>query len=83
MNYFGDVNIEHGGVFYTLKGYRDGYVSAVRVTACSDAGGPDNCFWMEHLTLYGELDANSVRQSLLHAPVQGDGLADAFNLGRI
>ena len=40
-------------------------------------------FWMEHLTLYGELDAGSVRQSLLHAPLQGDGLADAFNLGRI
>ena len=51
MNYFGDVNIEHGGVFYTLKDYRDGYVSAVRVTPCSDAGGPDNCFWVDRLTV--------------------------------
>ena len=40
-------------------------------------------FWMDHLLLYGELDSRNVRQSLLSVPLQGDGLADAFAIGRI
>ena len=40
-------------------------------------------FWMEHLELYGELDTEEIRQSVLKAPVQGDGLADAFDIGGI
>lgn len=51
MIYNGDVNIEHGGYFYSLAGFKNGYVSALRVVPCSDAGGPDNCFWIEYLTV--------------------------------
>jgi uncharacterized membrane protein YjgN (DUF898 family) len=40
-------------------------------------------FWMEHLLIYGELDSDAVLQSQLARPVQGDGLADAFDVGGI
>jgi hypothetical protein len=50
-HYSGDVNIEHGGMFYSLANFEFGYVDAVRVTPCSDAGGPDNVFWVEQLTI--------------------------------
>ena len=40
-------------------------------------------FWMAHLEIHGELDADAVRQSQLARPVQGDGLADAFDVGGI
>lgn len=49
--YSGDISIEHGGVFYNLGPFEDGYVDAVRLQPCSDAGGPDNVFWIEHLTV--------------------------------
>ena len=49
--YSGDVSIEHGGFFYDLSSWDCGYVSATRVTPCSDAGGPDNQFWVENLTV--------------------------------
>ncbi|MGL6044577.1 MAG: DUF898 family protein, partial [Sandaracinobacteroides sp.] len=40
-------------------------------------------FWMEHLEIHGELDTEAIRQSVLAAPIQGDGLADAFDIGGI
>lgn len=40
-------------------------------------------FWMTHLELYGALDTEEIRQSTLAMPVQGDGLADAFDFGGI
>lgn len=49
-HYSGDVNIEHGGMFYNLSTFGEGYVSVVRCQPCTDAGGPDNCFWVEQLT---------------------------------
>lgn len=49
--YSGDRNIEHGGYFYDLSTWKWGYVGALRVTPCSDAGGPDNLFWIEELTV--------------------------------
>jgi hypothetical protein len=52
--YQGDVNLEHGGVFFKLdrKDWDEyGYASAVRVTPCSDAGAQDNAFWIEELTI--------------------------------
>lgn len=51
LHYSGDINIEYGGMFYTLKDWKWGYVNVVRVTPCSDAGGPDNCFWVDRLTV--------------------------------
>lgn len=49
--YSGDINIEHGGFFYALDTWKDGYVDVVRVTPASDAGGPDNVFWIDVLTV--------------------------------
>lgn len=49
--YFGDVSIEYGGYFYCLDSWQYGYVDALRVTPVSDAGGPDNVFWIEGLTV--------------------------------
>lgn len=49
--YSGDVNIEHGGHFYNLDPFEDGWVDVVRLQPCSDAGGPDNCYWIEHLSV--------------------------------
>lgn len=46
-HYQGDMNIEHGGFFYNLKTYADGYVDYVSVEPFSDAGGQDNGFWIE------------------------------------
>lgn len=40
-------------------------------------------FWMSHLRIHGELDPDAVRQSQLARPIQGDGLADAFDVGGI
>lgn len=50
-HYVGDVSIEHGGMFYDVGTYEQGYVDAVRVQPCADAGGPDNMFWIETLTV--------------------------------
>lgn len=52
--YSGDVNLEYGGVFYKIDPAdwdRYDYCTAVRVDPCSDAGGPDNCWWVEELTV--------------------------------
>jgi hypothetical protein len=50
-HYTGDVSIEHGGTFYHFDDFKYGYVNAWRVQPCSDAGGPDNEFWIEELTV--------------------------------
>jgi hypothetical protein len=49
--YSGDINIEHGGFFYDTRGLKYDYMDATRVTPCSDADGPNNQFWVEHLTV--------------------------------
>lgn len=51
IQYSGDISIENGGYFYDFEGWENGYVSVTRVTPCSDAGGPDNLFWIESITL--------------------------------
>lgn len=43
--YYGDINLEYGGIFYTDRQFD--YFDAVRVTPCSDAGCQDNVFWIE------------------------------------
>lgn len=50
-NYSGDVNLEEGG-FYWKEDDADDYVIAVRVTPCTDAGGPANLFWIESGSIY-------------------------------
>jgi len=48
--YSGDINAECGGYFFSLTTWGYDYVDVVRITPCSDAGGPDNCFWVQALT---------------------------------
>jgi len=47
----GDINPENGGHFYRLDGVEYGYASGVIITPCSDAGGPDNLFWVTPITV--------------------------------
>lgn len=51
IHYSGDVNIEHGGFFYSFEGWQYDYADFVRCTPCSEADGPDNCFWIERGTI--------------------------------
>lgn len=51
FKYCGDINIEHGGYFYSAAEWKHGYAEAVRVVPCSDAGAQDNCYWIEELTV--------------------------------
>ena len=55
-NYNGDLNLEYGG-FYWKEDGADDYVLCVRVTPCSDAGGPGNQFWIERGSIYMPNDA--------------------------
>jgi len=50
-HYIGDVNLEHGGAFIREGDWPD-YCDAVQVTPCSDAGGPENWYWIESGTVY-------------------------------
>lgn len=50
-HYSGDINIEHSGMFYNLATFEGGHVECWRLQPCSDAGGPDNCYWIEHLVV--------------------------------
>lgn len=50
-HYLGDINIEHGGMFYNLATFEDGHVECWRLQPCSDAGGPDNVYWIEKLSV--------------------------------
>lgn len=52
INYFGDINIEHGGIFYRLDTWAKwGYQDVLRVVPASDAGCADNCYWIDHLVV--------------------------------
>ena len=59
-NYNGDMGLEYGG-FYWREDGADDYVLAVRVTPCSDAGGPDNLFHIESGSIYIGTDPDRAR----------------------
>lgn len=50
-HYLGDIDIRHGGFYWQESGYDD-HVYCVRVTPCSDAGGPDNLWHIESGSIY-------------------------------
>ena len=50
-NYCGGVDLMNGGYFWREDGAED-YVLCVRITACADAGGPDNMVWIESGSIY-------------------------------
>lgn len=55
-NYNGDINLCYGGFWWKEDDAED-YVMAVRVTPCSDAGGPDNLYHVEQGSIYMPADA--------------------------
>jgi hypothetical protein len=61
--YRGDINIKYGGVFILDEGDED-FVSIVEVTPCSDAGGPNNLFWITKGSLYMPTDENRRKAAL-------------------
>ena len=61
--YSGDISLEHGGMFWREDG-ADDYVCAVEVTPCSDAGGPDNLFWVTVGSIYIPGDAAERKSAL-------------------
>jgi hypothetical protein len=65
-HYWGDVNPEYGGYFYDSTNFCWGYSMVVRITPCSDAGGPDNCWWIDVLTVNFP-DDDSERYAILDA----------------
>lgn len=50
-HYIGDMDLRYGGSFIREGDYPD-YCDAVDVTPCSDAGGPDNWYWIESGSVY-------------------------------
>ena len=62
--YSGDVNIQYGGLFYSLSDWYYDFATAYRVTPVSDMGGPDNQFIIEGLTLNGFDDAKRIECAL-------------------
>lgn len=53
LTYSGDSDPANGGVFYSMDpdDFNLGYIEAVRIEPCSDAGAQDNAYWLEWLTL--------------------------------
>lgn len=51
LYYFGDINPENGGYFYTLHAVEHGYVPVVRIVPCKHAGLAENEYWIEYLTV--------------------------------
>lgn len=64
--YHGDVDIRHGGYYYTFDSERPDTVSVTRVWPFSDVGGPDNVFQVERLTVT-LLEGDALARVLAHA----------------
>ena len=82
--YMGDVNIECGGYYWRDVG-EDDYVEAVQVTPCSDAGGPDNLFYVEKGSIYlGNADLANVLDTIGMTPAEAtrEDIVYAFNAYR-
>jgi len=64
--YIGDRDLQCGGVFISVDANdtQYGYASAIRVIPASDAGLPDNQFWVEWVTVNGLDDNKRVTTAL-------------------
>lgn len=50
-HYYGDQDIAYGGLYYSLATFEWGYADAVRVTPCSNEGGPTDMFRIDFLSI--------------------------------
>jgi hypothetical protein len=48
-HYIGDGFVDADGMWISLDGWDYGYATAIRVTPCSDVGGPYNEYWIDRL----------------------------------
>jgi hypothetical protein len=62
--YCGDINLDHGGYYFRAPEWKYGYADVVRVTPCSDAGGQQNAWWIERLTVNAPDNDDDLRQVL-------------------
>lgn len=69
--YCGDINPENGGYWFNPEELQYDYVAAIRVQPMVDAGGPDNQFWVEYLTV-NIPTAGAKRKQALDCIGQGD-----------
>lgn len=74
--YRGDVNIEFGGMFILDEGDAD-TVEAVEVVPCSDAGGPDNLYWITKGSIYMPTDEKQRKEVLAMVGWYDEEVADA------
>lgn len=80
--YFGDTNIEYGGFYYNLDNVQYNFVDAVEVTPCSDAGGQDNAYWIERITINLPTDEAQKKRVLASCDIEKleDGKAGLHQL---
>ena len=82
-NYCGDISLAYGGYYWREDG-ADDYVLCVRVQPCSDAGGPDNMFWIEQGSIYMPVDSDKQNRALQVIGMENEtnpsraALVDAF-----
>ena len=62
--YSGDVNLKHGGLFYDLSTFQDGYCSAVRVTDLDSGCGFDGAVMVEHIVVCGTKEKDRIAKAL-------------------
>ena len=62
-NYSGDINLEYGGYYWREDG-ADDYALVVRITPCTDAGGPSNLFVIERGSVYIPREPMARKQAL-------------------
>lgn len=80
--YSGDMNLEHGGTFWYWAGDPD-YVEAVRVTPCSDGGGPDNLFCIETGSIYFGSDDTGRRNAALECIGHDKNLIGPYQIDQL
>ena len=77
--WFGDVNPKNGGTWIRpVPEYGD--ADAVRITPCSDAGGPCNLFWVECVTVLGLDDADRRQSAAKCCGISAADMRDPYTM---
>jgi hypothetical protein len=75
--YIGGLNCEHGGAWFDLSTWDDGYVSAVRVTDLDGSCGFTGACMIEHVVVNGTDNAERIRAALRSCGCSARGLTKA------
>jgi hypothetical protein len=79
--YSGDMDLECGGFYWKDEGDSD-FVIAVDIIPCSDAGGPDNLFYVEKGTIYFHPDKYAEYLSTIGMEVEEATRDDLINAAK-